>query len=87
MGILKRMFEKGSRISVVGGTVGLERGVLQPDKPHLVVLGGVGLWGDNVTHFGIVHGGVLGRRGKGRVGNSGVGRRDRPQMVESCGVA
>ena len=81
MGILIRIFEKGLRISVVDGTVGLEWGVLRLDKLHLIILRGLGLWGDNVAHFGIVHGGVLSRRGKGRVGNSGVGRWDR----WSCG--
>ena len=77
MDILVKVFEKGLRISVVDGMVGLERGVLQLDKSHLIVLRGLGMWGDNVAHFGIIYGGVLSRRGKGQVGNSGVGRWDR----------
>ena len=43
MNILIRVFEKGLRISVVDGMVGLERGVLQLDKSHLIVLRGLGL--------------------------------------------
>ena len=43
MNILIRVFEKGLRISVVDGMAGLERGVLQLDKSHLIVLRGLGL--------------------------------------------